>query len=102
MPSGSTVYVEVTPAAPVTTVAASTGLPDLRGFGANQAKAQLEASGYVVTIQPVAPPAGAVGANGAALVAGQVWQSVPAAGQTPTDNNVTLSFVPASAGSPGR
>ena len=90
LPTGSEVYIESAPG----TYAPPEGVPDVRGFGANQAQAELSARGYTVTLQGAAPPAGAVGANGQLIVPGQVWQTTPAAGQPAPDGRITVYWMP--------
>ncbi|MFZ4519729.1 MAG: transglycosylase domain-containing protein [Microthrixaceae bacterium] len=92
-PVGSTVVVEVVPG----TFVPDEPVPDLRGFGAEQARRQLTATGFTVATENAAPPSGTRGPNGAPYVAGQVWQTRPAAGERPTDGRVTIVVMPLSA-----
>ena len=95
--SGSTVYVESSPGAFVP----PNVIPDIRGFGANQAQTDLTAQGYTVTLESAAPPPGAVGRDGTPIVPGQVWRTTPAAGQPSPDGRITVTWMPASAALPG-
>jgi beta-lactam-binding protein with PASTA domain len=95
LPLGTTVVLEVVPGDFVPTVP----VPDLRGFGGNQARDELTRLGFSVTIEPEAPPAGAVRPDGRAYVPGQVWRTVPPAGTVSPDGRVTVVIMPASAAS---
>jgi penicillin-binding protein 1A len=93
--AGSTVFIEVAPApeVPVEPV------PDLRGFGGNQATEELARLGYTATVTAEAPPAGALRPDGQPYVAGQVWTTTPAAGTVAPDGLVTVVIMPVSAAS---
>lgn len=91
--AGSTVFLEVVPGPFVPEDA----VPDLRGFGGNQARDELTRLGFTVTVENEAPPAGATRPDGEAYVAGQVWKTTPGAGEASPDGRVTVYVTPFSA-----
>ncbi len=94
--AGSKVFIESTPG----TFLPATPVPDVIGYGTGQAEQQLESLGYTVRKEAVAAPPGAVRSDGLPFEAGQVWRSVPAAGERPADGVVVLSYQVASAAPP--
>ncbi len=94
--AGSKVFIESTPG----TFLPTTPVPDVVGYGTGQAEQQLESLGYTVRKEAVAAPPGAVRSDGLPFEAGQVWRSVPAAGERPADGVVVLSYQIASAAPP--
>jgi penicillin-binding protein 1A len=94
--AGSKVFIESTPG----TFLPTTPVPNVIGFGTGQAQQELESLGYTVRTEAVAAPAGSLRADGLPFEAGQVWRSVPAAGERPADGIVVLSYQVASAAPP--
>ncbi|UDY36235.1 transglycosylase domain-containing protein [Dermatobacter hominis] len=94
--AGSKVYVESTPG----TFLPATPVPNVIGFGTGQAEQQLESLGYTVRTEAVAAPPGSLRTDGQPFEAGQVWRSIPAAGERPADGVVVLSYQVASAAPP--
>jgi penicillin-binding protein 1A len=94
--AGSKVFIESTPG----TFLPTTPVPDLIGYGTGQAEQQLRSLGYTVRTEGVAAPSGAVRPDGRPFEAGQVWRTVPAAGERPADGVVVLSYQIASAAPP--
>ena len=93
--SGSEVWLEVTVGSP----ASETPVPDLRGYGAGQAREELERLGFTVQESIVAPPAGSLRPDGGTYQGGQVWGTQPAAGELAADGNVVIQWTPQSASS---
>lgn len=92
-PAGSTVVLEVVPG----NFVPDDPVPDLRGFGAEQARRQLNSTGFTVVTETASPPTGALGPTGTPYVPGQVWQTRPAAGERSPDGRVTIVVMPVSA-----
>lgn len=93
---GARVFVEVTPG----TYVPDDAVPDLRGFGVGQARAELERLGFTIEVESAAPPPGALRPDGEPYEAGQIWRTVPAAGNPSPDGIVTVYFAPMSATGP--
>lgn len=89
-PAGSVVWIEVTEGAP----ASKTPVPDLRGYGRNQAIEELQRLYFKVTTRISAPPAGARSPQGATYAGGQVWRTTPGPGELSPDGTVVLDTVP--------
>jgi penicillin-binding protein 1A len=91
--SGTVVWLEVTAGSPAST----TPVPDLRGYGAGQAREELEALGFTVEEAIVAPPAGTLRPDGEAYQGGQVWRTRPGARELAPDGKVLIEWTPQSA-----
>jgi penicillin-binding protein 1A len=89
-PDGSTVWIEVTAGAP----ASKTPIPDLRGYGRNQAIEEVQRLYFKVTTRATAPPTGARSPLGTAYAGGQVWRTTPGPGELSPDGTVVLDYVP--------
>jgi penicillin-binding protein 1A len=90
LPAGSKVYIEISPG----TVVPTEPVPDVRGFGAGQARTTLEGLGFTVTTENVTPPPGTLRPDGEGYVAGQVWRSSPGGGARSPDGKVVISVMP--------
>lgn len=92
-PAGTTAWIEITAGSP----ASGTTVPDLRGYGAGQAREEMEALGFTVEDAVVAPPASLLRPDGEPYEGGQVWRTTPAAGEVSVDGRILLEWTPQSA-----
>jgi beta-lactam-binding protein with PASTA domain len=90
--TGVAVWLEVTVGSP----ASNTPIPDLRGYGAGQAREELEGLGFTVEDTVAAPPAGSLRPDGKPYEGGQVWRTQPGAGELAADGKILVEWAPQS------